>query len=85
MPTLRLFASVAEAAGVREAAFDAATVEELLTEAGARYGEEFARHIPHCRIVVNGESVERSGGLSRGLRPQDEVAILPPVAGGAHR
>lgn len=82
MPTVRLFASVAEAAGTRETTIDAATLGELLRAAEERYGPTFASQLAHCRVVVNGESATDP---STPVGDDDEVAILPPVSGGAVR
>lgn len=80
MPKAKLFASIAEAAGAREIEVDAATIGELLRAAEERYGEVFAERLAHCRVVVNGEAVTDP---STPVGDGDEVAILPPVSGGA--
>jgi len=59
--------------------FDAATVDELLDLARARYGSDFAAVLTRSRVWVNGEPVEGSFRLAEA----DEVAVLPPVSGGA--
>ena len=57
---------------------DGATVEEVIANATARYGQNFANLLPTCRIWVNGEAVPTSTPVS----DKDEVAVLPPVSGG---
>ena len=79
MATLRLFASIREAAGTGRAEFDAATVGELIDKAAARFGPDFVALLPICRVWVNGEASD----TAEPLRPGDEVALLPPVSGGA--
>ena len=78
MPTLRLFATVRVAAGTGKAQFDGETVDEVLQNASAEFGDEFANLIPICRIWVNGVTADTSTVVSAG----DEVALLPPVSGG---
>lgn len=74
-----MFAAARHAAGTSRDTFDAATVAELLERATARYGAEFAAVLVRSRIWVNGEPADASDQL----RPDDEVAVLPPVSGGA--
>jgi len=78
MATLRLFASVREAAGERSITIDGSTVGDVVTEANEKFGEHFAALIPTCKIWVNGEPAE----FETAIEPSDEVAILPPVSGG---
>ena len=58
---------------------DAATVGDVLEAAVSRYGDAFADLLPTCRIWVNGEPADRGQEVGA----SDEVAILPPVSGGA--
>jgi sulfur-carrier protein len=78
MAKLRLFASAREAAGRSRDEIDAATVGELLHQAGERYGDAFTRLLTTCRIWVNGEPATAATTVTSG----DEVAVLPPVSGG---
>ncbi len=78
MATLRLFASIREAAGTRQAEFDAATVDELVSQATAHFGTAFGDLVPTCRIWVNGEPAKDRHKITSA----DEVALLPPVSGG---
>jgi MoaD family protein len=79
---LRLFARAREAAGTGEDVTDAGgTLGELLDAACARYGTDFAAVLEHSRVWVNGDAA--SDGLATVLRDGDEVAVLPPVSGGA--
>ncbi len=79
MARLRLFANLREAAGTPEARLDGATVGEVVDEAATRYGDEFAAGLPHARVWVNGEPAERDTVVGA----EDEVALIPPVSGGA--
>jgi molybdopterin converting factor small subunit len=76
---LLLFAEARVAAGTGREDAVAGSVGELLAAARARYGERFAAVLERAQVWVNGEpaSVEVQ------LRDGDEVAILPPVSGGA--
>jgi molybdopterin converting factor small subunit len=77
--TLRLFASIREAAGTSRADVDGASVDEVLAEARRRFGQPFIDLLVTCRIWVNGEPAEGTTPVG----PRDEVAVLPPVSGGA--
>jgi MoaD family protein len=77
-----MFARAREAAGTGEATVEpGTTLREVLDAACARYGDEFARVLERSRVWLNGD--EPSEGDATVLREGDEVAILPPVSGGA--
>lgn len=78
MATLRLFASVREAAGTSRVEIEGSTVGEVVAAAIDQFGEGFAALVPICRIWVNGEPAVEADAVSGG----DEVALLPPVSGG---
>lgn len=78
MATLRLFASIREAAGTARAEIDGRSVDEVLAEAGRRYGHPFVDLLATCRVWVNGEPADAGTPVG----PRDEVAVLPPVSGG---
>ncbi len=79
MATLRLFASVRVAAGTGKATFDGETVAEVVAAAVAAYGPDFAAQVEQCKIWVDGEPAEPTDSVG----PDNEVALLPPVSGGA--
>ncbi|WP_373319478.1 MoaD/ThiS family protein [Rugosimonospora africana] len=79
MPIVRYFAAARAAAGVSEESLDAATLDELLDEAGRRHGERLTLVLKSCSFLVD--------GLARhdrtvALAAQSTVDILPPFAGG---
>lgn len=76
---LRLFASARQAAGTGREVLRAATVGDALAAARARFGDGFAAVCDGSRIWVNGEPADPATALAGG----DEVAVLPPVSGGA--
>jgi sulfur-carrier protein len=78
MAVLRLFAQAREAAGRARDTVDGVTVDEVLADARARYGDGFAALLPNCRIWLNGEPAHGDDPVTA----EDEVAVLPPVSGG---
>jgi molybdopterin synthase catalytic subunit len=79
--TVRLFGSLREAAGAKELAVrlpDGARLGDLAALL-AREHAAFASMEPKLRAAVNHELAERDQPLAEG----DEVAFLPPVAGGS--
>ena len=78
MARLRLFASVRVAAGTGRSEVDGATVGEVVANACALYGPDFAALVQSCRVWRNGEPALDGDAVG----PDDEVAILPPVSGG---
>jgi molybdopterin converting factor small subunit len=79
VPLVRLFAQAREAAGTSRAEIDGSTVAEVLDAATGRFGAGFAAVLPVCGIWVNGEPAEPDVHVGAA----DEVAVLPPVSGGA--
>ena len=78
MARLRLFAGARDAAGTARADVRGATVAEVLEDAVARFGPEFADVVGHSRVWCNGEPAE----LDEPVGDDDEIAVLPPVSGG---
>ena len=79
MAVLRLFAQAREAAGTGRDVVAGATVDEVLAGARARYAPSFSDLLPNCRVWVNGEPAHGEDPVG----DDDEVAVLPPVSGGA--
>lgn len=76
---LRLFAGAREAAGAARVEVDGDDVAAVLDAAVGRFGERFAAVLATSKVWVNGEPADRTHPVS----PRDEVAVLPPVSGGA--
>ena len=55
------------------------TVAEVLAASRGRYGAQFAAVLGTCKVWVNGEEA----GMETEVTDADEVAVLPPVSGGA--
>ncbi len=79
MATLRLFASAREAAGTDRVELPGPTVDAVLDEARRRFGDHFSQILDHAKVWVNGEEAPPGTVVGDG----DEVAVLPPVSGGA--
>jgi molybdopterin synthase sulfur carrier subunit len=76
---VRFFAQARDATGTREAEIEGSTVGDVLSAAVSRYGEGFARILETSAVWVNGDEAVKS----RPVGPGDEIAVLPPVSGGA--
>lgn len=79
MATLRLFASLREIAGTSRVEIPGKTVGDVIDGAVDRFGQGFAESLSRARIWVNGDEADTSQSLS----PDDEIALIPPVSGGA--
>ncbi|HWJ63759.1 MAG TPA: MoaD/ThiS family protein [Acidimicrobiales bacterium] len=79
MAVLRLFAAARTAAGTARDLVPGDTVAEILASATERYGDGFAAVLPSCAVWVNGEPADGDQPVA----DADEVAVLPPVSGGA--
>jgi MoaD family protein len=77
---VRLFAALREVAGTPRLEAEGATAGEVTDALAARFGVRFGTIASAGQVVVNGERASRDTPLSDG----DEVALLPPVSGGAH-
>lgn len=79
MPVLRMFAAAREAAGTGRVEIEGSTVGEVLRAATERFGDDFAAVLSTSRVWVNGEPADDDDPVGS----DDEVAVLPPVSGGA--
>ena len=78
MATLRLFANLREAAGTGTASVEGSTVGEVLDNATARFGADFAAGLGIANVWVNGTQADSATTVTAG----DEIALIPPVSGG---
>jgi MoaD family protein len=76
---VRLFAALRELAGASEVEAEGRTAGEVADALSERFGERFAQIAAVGSLVVNGERASRATAVAAG----DEVALLPPVSGGA--
>jgi molybdopterin synthase sulfur carrier subunit len=67
------------------------TVAGLLDRMRERWGERLSPHLfdpasdlplPHVRVMVNGQTIRFLDGMETVLKEDDEVLLLPLVAGG---
>lgn len=79
MARVRLFAQAREAAGTAEAMVQGATVAEVIARAEQLWGPHFAAVVARSKVWCNGEEVRADHPVG----DNDEVAVLPPVSGGA--
>lgn len=79
MAVVRLFAQAREAAGTSSAIIEARTIDDVLAEAVRRWGPAFSAVLSGSKVWVNGEEVPPGTAVG----DKDEVAVLPPVSGGA--
>jgi molybdopterin synthase sulfur carrier subunit len=87
--TVRMFASVREAAGQSGFEIDASTLSELMGLMKSRFGPTLSRiiaareHDPESVVIlVNGMNIGRTPAGNVRLSDGDDVAIFPPVSGG---
>ena len=79
MAKVRLFANLRELAGTSTVDVDASTVGGVIEELVERYGPEFNAALSTARIWKNGDEA----GTADPVDDRDEVAVIPPVSGGA--
>lgn len=79
MARLLLFASAREAAGRSRETIAGDTVADVLATAKRQFGPTFEAVLASCTIWLNGEECEPDASVG----DADEVAVLPPVSGGA--
>jgi molybdopterin converting factor small subunit len=78
---VRLFANLRELAGASEVEIPGDTVGAILGEAAHRYGPEFEHSLQAARVWLNGDQAAAGDPVT----DIDEVALIPPVSGGADR
>jgi molybdopterin synthase sulfur carrier subunit len=93
--TIRYFASIREIVGVQQEIMElenGASISDLLKLLERRYGERFNDYVfdavsgkprSYLHFMLDGNPVPMSDVLSRVLDHDCELAIIPPVGGGA--
>jgi molybdopterin converting factor small subunit len=74
-----LFAAAREAAGTGAVEIVAPTVGDVLSEARSRFGGPFVEVLDTAKVWLDGEPADPSDPVDE----SSEVAVLPPVSGGA--
>lgn len=82
MPRVKLYATLRKAAGEKEYHSQAESVGRVLDELRERYGDGVGRYLRNCIVLVNGQNIGYLKGKRTRLKPEDEVSIFPPLAGG---
>jgi len=87
--TVRMFATVREAAGTDTVNLEAESVAEALERVSQRFGRSVKRLLdglasdPESIVVlINGKNPGHSRALAQRLSDGDEIALFPPVSGG---
>jgi len=78
--------------GEKKIVVDANTLSDAFTKISATMGDDFKRRVLNSdgtprsliNIYINGKNAKFSSGLDTGLKENDEIYILPAVAGGSH-
>ena len=78
---VRLFAALREAADTAEDSVAAGALAELLETLCQRYGPTFRERLAISSVLVDGDPVPRTAAVQ--VEDGSEIALLPPVSGGA--
>ena len=78
---VRLFAALREAAGVSEEEHEPRPLADLLADLTQRHGELFGQRLAVSSVLVNGDVWSHDDPTP--VPDGAEVALLPPVSGGA--
>jgi molybdopterin synthase catalytic subunit/molybdopterin synthase sulfur carrier subunit len=78
---VRMFASLREAAGTGEAEIEPGQLPDVLAALRSTYGEPFATRLTVCTVLLDGFAVHPDEPV--GVADGAELALLPPVSGGA--
>jgi MoaD family protein len=87
--SVKMFATVREAAGTSECVFEADDLADLVSKLRSNLGPALSKILDQLDsdpeglvILVNGLNVERRNRTIVKLRDGDDVAVFPPVSGG---
>lgn len=88
MPTVNFFASLRKTTGIKETTVTGSSLYNVLDELVEAYPElreqmwdgETLR--PHIIITINGHNLDPEQITDLPVKPEDKIAIFPPIAGG---
>ncbi len=87
--SVKMFATVREAAGMQECALEADNLADLISKLRSSLGPALSKILDQLDsypeglvILVNGLNVNRGSRMTVKLRDGDDVAVFPPVSGG---
>ncbi len=80
---VRLFAALREAAGGDTAEVAAGPLPEILATLCERHGATFRARLGYATVLLDGSAVDRDSDVA--VPDGAELALLPPVSGGARR
>ena len=78
---VRMFAALRDAAGTGHAQVEPGPLPALLEELSTRHGDLFRRRLAISSVLVNGTPCRMTDDVD--VPDGAEVALLPPVSGGA--
>ena len=85
---IKLFGNLRKLRGASRVNLQAGTVRQallVLCEQNAPLWEAITdgeKLLPYVKIMVNGHDITLLDGLDTALKPEDQIAIFPPIAGG---
>ena len=89
--TVKFFATVREAVGMRSAEIEAQNIRELLSKLKHQFGKKFIDAVIDSEsgdlkrfysCMVNGKRIELLNGYETELIDGDAIALFPPIGGG---
>jgi molybdopterin synthase sulfur carrier subunit len=78
---VRMFAALREAAGTAEELVEPGALADLLESLCIRHGEDFRKRLAVSSVLVDGSTTPHDATCT--VPDGAEVALLPPVSGGA--
>jgi sulfur-carrier protein len=78
---VRLFAALRDAAGTAEDSVPAGALPHLLDTLCERHGATFRARLAISSVLIDGQPVPRGADVA--VEDGSELALLPPVSGGA--
>jgi molybdopterin synthase sulfur carrier subunit len=88
MPVVKFFAGLRTATGTKETTLSAGSLRAVLDGLVAAYPAlreklwDGSALRPHVVITINGHNLDPDLGPDIPVKPDDQIAIFPPIAGG---